>query len=64
MQESKHILAQELKSTQENHLHYRCALFCPNVLTLSLNIKLGVQCLFFKLMQFLGAKSDMASQIS
>jgi len=42
------ILAQELKSTQENHLHYRFALFCRNVLTLSLNIKLQVQCLFFK----------------
>lgn len=42
------ILAQELKSTQENHFHYRFALFCHSVLTQSLNIKLQVQCLSFK----------------
>lgn len=42
------ILAQELKSTQENHLHYQFALFCHNILAPSLNIKLQVQCLFFK----------------
>lgn len=51
------ILAQELKTTQESHLHYQFALFCHCVLTLSLNIKLLVQCLFsFHLMHFLEGK--------